>query len=361
MTGRLKQFITLLRLQTGATTAIAPVTGYILAVIATKGSIALVSLIDLILLFIIGIFIHIFLFVYNEVRDLEIDKLSPDLKKKPLVSGAISEKEGLAVVYSSLIITAVLVILFYFSFWPVLLIILLTILFYFSFWPVLLIILLTIFNALYDIVGKKVPGADLFIAIGIFLAVLFGASVVANEFERIIIIVGLLAFMQIMFNNSVEGGLKDVDHDHIGGARTIAGVSGLLVKQKTIKITPAFRSYAYFLKIIHISLLIFLLNTNILKESYAGKPLVIIVYFILILLIIAIFVSMHRFLNMTDFDRGKMLPLFSVHEICTYYLVPIALAPLIGILAAAVLMLIPLIWYISLNVILYGSPLQPRV
>jgi len=344
MPGRLKQFITLLRLQTGATTAIAPVTGYILAVILKTGLITNVKFPELIILFIIGIFIHIFLFVYNEVRDVDIDRLSPDLKKKPLVSGIISEWEGLAVVYASLMINAVLVLLFFFSFWPV-----------------LLMILLTIFNAMYDIVGKKVPGADLFIAIGIFLAVLFGASVVGKQFERIIIIVGLLAFMQIMFNNSVEGGLKDVDHDHIGGARTIAGISGLKVRQKTIKITPAFKSYAYFLKITHISLLIFLLNTNLLKESYSENQYVIIVYILLILLILAIFVSMHRFLNLTDFDRRKMLPLFSMHEISTYYLVPVALSPLIGMLAAVVLMLIPLIWYVSLNIILYGSPLQPRV
>jgi 4-hydroxybenzoate polyprenyltransferase len=341
---RLKEFITLFRLQTGATTALAPVVGYILAVLITYGTIDAIDFFDIAVLFTIGILIHIFLFVYNEYRDVDIDRLSPDLQEKPLVKGVIAKREALNVVIASMVIPFVLVLIFYFNYLTI-----------------ILFILVYIFNATYDLIGKKLVGADIFIAIGIFLSVLFGASVVTGDFYRLIILTGLLGFLQIMFNNSVEGGLKDVDHDIIGGARTIALASGVRARDNRVRITGAFRSYAWMIKIIHILVLILLLSTPILLTELETHQFSFLIYGLLFFLILIIFVTMFRFLNMVEFDREKMKKIFSVHEISTYFLVPIALSPLLGLWITLALLLFPLFWYIILNVILYGQPLQPRV
>jgi 4-hydroxybenzoate polyprenyltransferase len=341
---RWKEFITLFRLQTGATTALSPVFGYLLAHLTVHSSLMYIDYFELAVLFLIGILIHIFLFVYNEYRDVEIDKLSPDLQEKPLVKGVVSIDEALAVVLGSLLLTAALVVMFFFSFWPV-----------------VLICLVTVFNAAYDIIGKKLVGADIFIAIGIFLAVLFGASVVTADFGRLIILTGLLGFMQIMFNNSVEGGLKDVDHDNFGGARTIAIAAGLRVRDNRIHITSTFKSYATMLKIIHLFILLLLLSTPILNSRLQTHPYSFLVFILLIFLVIMIFLTLNTFLSVTKFDREKLKQTFSLHEISTYFLAPIALSVLLGLWITLTLMLVPLLWYISLNIILYGQALQPRV
>lgn len=341
---RLKEFITLFRLQTGATTALAPVFGYLLAVFSRDGSLEFLSIIDVFILFVIGVNIHIFLFVYNEYRDVEIDKLSPDLQEKPLVKGVISKNEALCVVAASLIIPFVLMIYFYYS-WLTL----------------LLFILVYFFNAEYDIIGKKLPGADFFIAVGIFLSVLFGASIVTTNFDRLLIFTGLLGFFQIMFNNSVEGGLKDVDHDHIGGARTIAITAGLKVRNNILHVTRTFKIYAWVIKLMHISILLLLINTPVVKTKLIEHPFSFFIIPFLLFLILIIFGTMNRFLNMKDFDREKMKKIFSLHEISTYFLAPVVLIPILGFFISFVLMMVPLFWYLTLNVVLYGHPLQPRV
>ena len=50
---------------------------------------------ELMLLFIMGAFLHLFGFVLNEWADVEVDRASPDLQHKPLVSGEVSSKEAL--------------------------------------------------------------------------------------------------------------------------------------------------------------------------------------------------------------------------------------------------------------------------
>ena len=55
-------------------------------------------------LFIIGIIFHIFLFVYNELRDLTIDKASDKLKGKPLVDGSVTVGSAKIIVILSIVL-----------------------------------------------------------------------------------------------------------------------------------------------------------------------------------------------------------------------------------------------------------------
>ena len=76
------EYLRLLRLQTGAATASAPLIGGL--VLGQR------DILHLVVLFLIGICYHIFGFVLNEYKDVEFDKQAIDLKEKQLVSGSIT-------------------------------------------------------------------------------------------------------------------------------------------------------------------------------------------------------------------------------------------------------------------------------
>ena len=84
-------------------------------------------------------------------------------------------------------------------------------------------------------------------------------------------------------------------------------------------------------------------------------------FIIIIILILIIFLTLHRFLHEMEFQRGKLKRIFSIHEIATFYIVPILLLQLLGLIPVLFLLILPLAWYISLNLILYGKPLEPKV
>jgi 4-hydroxybenzoate polyprenyltransferase len=194
------EYLKLFRLQTGATTAVAPIIGYL--VISNQYQVN-IELTELFVIFLIGVLMHIFEFVLNEYIDLEVDKRSPDLAQKPLVSGTIAPQAALAVVFISLILSYIL-----------------TIVFFFDIWPLILLSLSFGFGAIYDIYGKRFAGSDFTLALWIFGFCLFGASIQTIEFTGILYLVAGLGFFQILFNNAIEGGLKDADHDAAAGAKT---------------------------------------------------------------------------------------------------------------------------------------------
>ena len=176
------EYLKLFRLQTGATTALAPIIGYL--VIASQTGYQIV-LTELVLLFIIGILMHIFVFVLNEYIDLDVDRLSPDLSKKPLVSGTITPKAALAVAFIALIISYIIFFIYFFNLWA------------------LIFLTLSVeFGAIYDIKGKRFAGSDFTLALWIFFFCLFGASIVSTEFSGVLYLIAGLGFFQILFNNS---------------------------------------------------------------------------------------------------------------------------------------------------------------
>lgn len=340
------EYIRLFRLQTGAITAVAPIFGYVCFI--TINNIDL-EILNLILLFIIGIFMHIYIFVLNEYIDVDVDRLSTDLQEKPLVKGSVSMNGALAVIIVALVLAYIL-----------------TLLLFLKFWAIIALTLAFVFGSIYDIYGKKFPGSDFVLALWIFWFCIFGASIVgiANPFElpALIYIVAGLGFMQIVFNNAVEGGLKDVDHDHLGGAKTLATVLGAKVKRNKLLCSPQFKGFTWGLKIVHVGLLLTLfLIPDLDFWSYETLYIRAVIIVLIVFLIAVVFYTTYKFLNIGKFDRSKLKRIFSIHEISTYFPVPIILIPLIGFYIAVGLLLLPLIWFILLNLILYGSPLEPRV
>lgn len=332
------EYLKLFRLQTGATTALAPIIGYIVMAVQTDYPI---SLSELFIIFIIGILMHIFVFVLNEYIDVDVDRRSKDLAEKPLVKGSVSTKSALYVVVISLILPYIF-----------------TIVFFLDLWTIIFLTLAFEFGAIYDIFGKQFAGSDFTLAFWIFFFCLFGTSIVSIEFPFLIYLIAFLGFFQILFNNAIEGGLKDADHDAAAGAKTLAHSLGVRVKNNIAKIPNTFKLASYAIKLGHISIITIIIYIGTIRISGVVEYLQ---FFIIVILILIMILTLNKFLTQREFKRDKLKQIFSIHEIATFYVVPILLLQLIGNFAVISLLLLPLLWYICLNLILYGRPLEPRV
>ena len=165
-------------------------------------------------------------------------------------------------------------------------------------------------------------------------------------------------FLHIVFNNAVEGGLKDVYHDSLAGAKTTATRMGVKVKGGRLIITRKFFGFAYIINIIFIALVLLLIfeqNKNFSFDRYLVQ------ISILVILTVILLYSMYKFLHIKTYDRSTLKKLFSVHEMISYFMLLIALSPILGLEITLFLMLLPSTWYLIFNGILYGKFLQPQV
>ena len=326
-------YLRLLRLQTGAATTTTPILG---ALVMGQRNIE-----DFIILFFIALFYHIFGFVLNEYADIEVDKKSVDLNNKPLVKGSISKNSALTIISISLLITIIL-----------------TVNFYFNIYSVSFLFASLFFGAIYDVFGKRIPGSDFILGVSFFFLCLIGASTISHNFNTLVFVISFIYYIQISFNNSVEGGLKDADHDTLAGAKTLASKMGVTVINKRVIIPVKFRSFAIFLRLLFIVGVVYILLSLKIMPNFDQN---ILYTSILIFLLIVQLVTLRRFLLIEKFDRAFLKRLFSIHEIASYFLVIFALFPLFGTDITIILLLFPSIWYLIFNVLLYGKVLQPQV
>lgn len=328
------EYLQLLRIQTAVLTALTPLLGGL--VMGQR------DLIPLCVLFLIGFFYHVYGFVLNEYIDIDVDKKSVHLKKKPLVSNIIAKEYALFIALFACICSCVLAIFFFSSVFSALLLL----------WAIIL-------GGTYNIFGKKLLGSDFVLGGGFFLLCLMGASTVSINFTFIAYLLCLIYFIHIVFNNAVEGGLKDVDHDHLAGAKTLATRAGVSVQHRMLKVTKKFVGFSYVLKFIFMFLIgILCIQPEINLFNYEKNMLQIL--FVVFFAIIIVF-TMYKFLSISVFDRSKLKRLFSVHEMSSYSMLIISLSPLIELRLTIFLIFLPLVWYILFNFVLYGKLLQPQV
>jgi 4-hydroxybenzoate polyprenyltransferase len=293
------------------------------------------------LLFLVGVLVHFFLFVLNEYADVFVDSHSRDLQKKPLVSGVITKRQALGIAVISVVGAYSLIAVFFSSLYPFV---------FFS---------LTVLSAIiYDLFGKKIPLGDLFVAGTCFFFCFFGASTVSIHFSPLVVIVSCVMFFHILFNNTVEGGLKDADHDFLAGAKTTVARLGVKVHEGKLMITPQFTAFSYGVKLTYIALIIFAGFQPELNLWSSGYYLI---YGVILLLVVVIFVTLYRFWHPLVFDRQRLIKIFGSHEIASYFLGPIILVPMLGYGLVLLLLLLPVGWFMVWNLILYGKPMQPQV
>ncbi len=333
ISNKILEYLRLLRIHSSASTASLLFLGAL--IMGQQDSFLLLTV------FFIGLLGHFFGFVLNDYIDIKIDKECLELKKKPLVSGSIPKEHALIIVFLTGFVSYFLTIFFFFS--------------------VLSIILLTtaaVLGIIYNVFGKKILGLDFVASGSLSLFFLFGASTVSDEFTMMVCIVCLALFFEFIFLHTVEGGLKDADHDSLAGVKNLATLFGIGVKDGNLVTTSKFLVFAYMLKGVFIGLIILLsLQPEINLWAFDNY----IIQIIVLLLISVIIITTYKLLHLVVYTRSKVKKLYTILNSSSLALIIILLLPLIGIFCAVILLILPIAWYAFFNLALYGKPMQPRV
>ncbi len=302
---------------------------------------------ELLALFATGALFHVFGFVLNELADLEVDRASADLQDKPLVSGAISPDEARTVAVVAAVGTFLALALVTLDPWA---------------HGALLGAIL--FGAAYDLWGKRMP-LDLLLAGSITLLLLSGAFATGGfdptygPHVTLLLCVGGLQFLQNLYQNAIEGGLKDADHDAAAGARTFAAVLGVRVDDEGDLIGgPVFNGAALVMKGVQISLLLFTAVEVTDLSSHGSSS---ILWALLIFLVAAMVVTTVLMLPPLRFERSRLKRLFSIHELVTFAAIVTVFVPFLGERVALGVFLLPMVWFMLVNRLLFGGSLEPGV
>jgi len=143
----------------------------------------------------------------NDFFDIEVDRLSQDPNKRPLVSGDISKNTVIVIALMTVIFTFVIFFGYFYRNQPS---------FYYA---LFFIIIAAVVGNIYNKYGKRFVGSDSPDGqLSIFTWVIF-----------------LLVFNQYLFMNMIVGGMKDADHDFLIGVKNVAIKTGvILTKDKEI-------------------------------------------------------------------------------------------------------------------------------
>ncbi|MCX6664687.1 MAG: UbiA family prenyltransferase [Euryarchaeota archaeon] len=325
----ISDYTRLLRLPGLAGLSIAPVFGAI--------SVGVLDLIPLSILFLIGAFTSIYGFVLNDIIDVNVDKLSKELSNRPLVKGTISKKTALLI--CSLCFIGALITIFLVFYTPPRP----------AFFLGLLCILLSAgLGTVYNIYGKKLIGSDFLVALSEAFLVLFGALMVIQTTSQLTLftwVIFILTFCQLLFMNAIEGGIKDADHDPLMNVKNIALASGVRVTDEQKLIIPA--SFKIFGFAIQLCAVTFVFVPFIVTSSlFTFEIWHLIHLFLLALFAIGVLFISAKLLMLHTFERNKIRKLITAETFLRYSLVPLMLIPLIDILPAILLLILPFIWYI---------------
>ena len=332
----IREYLKLARSFNAVLTAVSPVMGAI--------AMEQYDILILTLLFLIGFFGHTYGFVLNDIMDYKIDKTSKEISDRPLISGTISIKKAWIFAISSMAIS--FIVGFYIAFSSQ------------KYFPIILLVFSAIFVTIYNLISKKLPAMDIFVSLGVFIAILYGASTVVNSINisKLAWIVCILGFIQVLFMQFIAGGMKDIENDFKSGARTLAIHLGVRVDNGKLKITNSFKSLAYGMELIDL-VVVFLPFfivweiDNLTNFQYIQWILIFIIWAIM-------FYLSFKLLSMKVFKREKARKLIGSHYMVNFMIVPIMLMKLNP--WAGILMFFPFLGFILNNLIVHGNILQPK-
>lgn len=297
----------------------------------------------LLLLLIIGLLGHIFVFVQNDSYDIEIDRQSKYVLKRPLTTGYISQTQAFILFMSSFFISIILAVIFFFSLR--------------SFIVLLISFLLM---TLYNKYSKRLPGMEYILGIAVFLYGMFGALTVSENVSFLAIIISSIAFLQWVFSVGVSANLKDIEFDTKLGIHTTPVIFGVHVEGNQLIKPLRFIIYTYTIIGIHflIALLPFLLGySSILLNGY---PVPILAFFIIVCFIIF---TTRGILTTSLTKRNLMLWYEGGHEGLALLLIPFSilsyLVKYMGVPFTLFLILLLIFWPLLSLRFLYGKTLIP--
>ncbi len=323
-------------------TGVAPVLGAL-----SMWAISEVTLFQLFVLFCIGCFSHVYGFVINDLVDIKVDKLSNELFARPLVSGSISRKKAAIFAVVCMIFSFILSIFFYKG--------LVSYILLFS-----ILISAYILATIYNFASKKYPGMDFFVAGAIFFLILFGAATVSTTqllSNPLIWIVALIGALQVLFMNMFNGAIKDIDHDEKGLANTLAIRLGAKTRKGVITLPTSFKTVGYAVELTR-SFLIFLPFLFLTPFNQIGEIAILLRIAILLMFTIITLLSIHKLFSIKTFDRNYIRKWIGIIVIVMYATTPIMLSSLK--LCFILVAFVPPLWFISSNIVLHGTILEPK-
>jgi len=336
----IREYLKLARSFNAVLTGVSPVMG---AIAMGQYNIAI-----LFLLFLIGFLGHTFGFVFNDIIDYKIDKSSTEISDRPLISGTISIRNAWIFAFASMFVA--FIISLYIA------------VIYENFLPILILAISAFFIALYNLISKKFPFMDIFVALGIFFLIFYGTFYGGNpaksisDISNIAWIVCILGSIQVLFMQIIAGGMKDIENDFMKGAKTTAIKMGVRITNGSLNVSLRFKALAYAIQLTDI-LIVFLPFFIVWKISNLSV-LQYFQWFILGIIAIMMFTLSHKLLSMKHFERSKARKLIGSHYVTNFALVPIMLMTLNP--WAGLMIFFPALGFILSNIILHGTILQPK-
>jgi len=293
----------------------------------------------LVMLFVAGIFAHIWGCYNNDRMDLSIDKNAAYCSHKPLVSGSISIKSAKIIEYSMLVIFVGII---FFSLY-------LSRLSFFSISTLYVCFYLlgaVVLAASYNRFNKSNMFINITGQMYASFVVLIGMSIVV-DFDGILFVSALVIGLNGVYLNIIEADLKDIEGDIVNVPKAL----GLRFQGGKASNITKFYLVNDLIKIVMFLLILFVLFLEKVSIYYFG------IAFILFFINYIVRISMFKHLSA---DREKMKRHIAVQEltsillISTMYMIIHPLLPILIVVFVA-------FWLIVWNKILWGTYLRPQV
>lgn len=328
----IREYIEITRFFNMGLTGVAPVLG-----VLSMWTLAAPDPWTLLVLFVIGCLSHAYGFVLNDIIDINIDKLSIELTRRPLVSGHITSRCAAVFAFLCMAGSFVLFVVFFYN-RPN----------FFILFCILLVAFL--FATIYNIASKKYPGVDLFVAGAVFFLILFGATTVGSP-TPLAWIVCCTGGLQVLFMNMINGAIKDIDHDKQGSANTIAIRLGAHVHAGVISLPLSFKTAGFLIEIAR-TVLVFLPFFLLLVTASVWQIALLVVFVVLT------FVFIYRLFSIKVFQRNRIRKMIGIIVICMYATTPVMLSSInVSIMLVA---LIPPLWFFTTNLMLHKTVFEPK-
>ncbi len=298
---------------------------------------------SLLILFTIGALASIYGFVLNDYIDIRVDKLSKELRGRPLISGEISPQTAVGISCFCVIFAFLFIFVLFYG----------EVIEGYRFAAILCIVIAWLLASIYDFYGKKIAGSDFLVALSVSFVFLFGALSIGKP-TLFTWIIFLLTFNNLLHMNAVEGGIKDADHDYLMGVKNIALGSGVKVDGNKVFIPLNFKSFGMSIRIFSSFLL--LVPFVFYGIDYYSWQIV-----VLILAIIGVLYFSVKLLSIKTFDRSTIRKYIAMQSFLRYSLVPIMLISTIGLLYSVVLIVFPIGWYILFTPLLGEKLFKPKM
>jgi len=320
-----QQWLKVGRIQTAMVTALALWTGYITVGELTPSTFVALG--------VVGVLLHIWGFVLNEVKDKEYDKRYSDSSGHPLAGDDISAVHativawvagGIAVTFCAIMFN--------------------------SLFGIVLLLISFAAGTFYNVYSKQHWWSNAYLSIWVLLLTLSGAAF-AGSFSIFTWIIGGALAIQI-FVQVIEGDMKDI----LGPEHTMAEKMGVTCDSDNIMTYPTrFRKVINVLKMAELSLVGYIVYANIDTTNMLD-----IVVLGIFSIFASIFIATTTYYLTARLDRDKIKKRSSIHELASVMMLGIS-SYWLDYHSAIFIALAPVVWYVLVNKILHSGAINPDI